>query len=700
MPKWSWVKYKEIIFSVALFIVLDAGVLILNYYTSFQIANDAHAIELASRQSTLAEEMLHRLYQVRDDAQAGDAMPSSVDQLGKPFKQFDEVLDGFIHGVALIGRGLGQDALLTEADYSGVGGESLSNAQKIWQEYRGLVSNVVYSGFDDDMTAEDLLAATNKAIAYGRKNGSLLVDAVQNFAGSVEDRAQQKASRLRMFQMVGISLAIINFFIILFHFIRKLSRSDRAAESARRETEEILGTVNDGLFLLDCESKIGSQYSASLTRLFRQQNLAGRPFFDLLSSMVSGKVLDTAQEFVEVLFAEHVNAELMGDLNPLEQVELTLMQNDGRVATRIVSFRFTPVRENGELLHLLVTVDDITEQVELARELDQLRQENAREADLLLSAVHVQAERLDQLLGSANRSVRDINRILQTQGVRDEQLRSKVDSIFRIVHRLKGEAAAIELSILETRAHQFEELLIRLRNSENLSGNDFLPVTVALNHLSRDLIALQTLAERLDGVITRETAQSTDKKRLLQEELLTVAQQAAHQGGKDVELDMDQFDIDLLPANSREDIRAELIQLVRNAVVHGIETRGSRQLQGKPVAGVVQLLTERLGDSTRIIVRDDGRGIDLNTIRKRLIASGKWGHEQVSQFTPAELIRFLFSPGFSTADEENKLAGRGVGLDYVKQQAESRGGRLTLKAKRGQFTEFCMTVPVKETVAA
>lgn len=695
MKKWSWGKYKHVILSVSLFIVLDTGVLILNYYTSFQISNDAHAIQLADRQGMLAEQVLQRLYQVRDDVSAGDAAPKSVDELGVPFKQFDEVLDSFIYGSELIGAGLGQDQLLSKGNYTEVDAESLQQAGEIWQRYRSLIGTVVYSSFDDDMTAEDLIEATNRAITYGRENGDQLVTAVLTFAEAVKESAQNKAYLLRMFQVVGISLAVINFFIILFHFIRKLGTSDRAAAQARQETDEILGTVNDGLFLLDKKFRIGSQYSASLVTLFQSSNLAGTDFFQLLSGMVSQKVQDTAREFVEVLFSNHVNADLMGDLNPLEQVELTLMQSDGQVATRTVSFNFTPVREQGELLHLLVVVDDISEQVELRRELEQIRQENSREADLLLSAIHVQATRLQELLGSASHSIDSINTILQGRGVKEKDLREKVDGIFRIVHRLKGEAAAIDLSILESRAHQIEDILENLRERDRLSGDDFLPVTVALNQLSRDLTALQTLSERLGN--TPGQPSSGDHIDQLPAELTRIAQQAATQGNKSVALDFNQFNSDLLPGEHREELRAELIQLVRNAVVHGIEDKALRKSLGKSERGTVALITETNEQGTVVRVRDDGAGINLNAIRKRLLDSGKWQKEQLAELSPSQLVRHLFNPGFSTANTSNRLAGRGVGLDYVKKQLESRGGSLSVRAKRGSYAEFCMTMPAEAT---
>jgi hypothetical protein len=89
-------KYIELILAVGLFILLDSGVLILNFYTSYQIANDAHAIQLASRMGTLSQGLLHELYQVQDDADnPSGSYSESIDIFAKSYKLFDETLDAF-----------------------------------------------------------------------------------------------------------------------------------------------------------------------------------------------------------------------------------------------------------------------------------------------------------------------------------------------------------------------------------------------------------------------------------------------------------------------------------------------------------------------------------------------------------------------------------------------------------------------------
>ncbi|THB76012.1 MAG: hypothetical protein D6B25_10525, partial [Desulfobulbaceae bacterium] len=227
---WLRSKYIEIILAVGLFILLDTGVLILNFYTSYQIANDAHAIQIASRMGTISQKLLHELYQVEEDtADPEKDYQATVDVLADSFKVFDETLDAFIYGGELIGVGQGADVLLKDTVYRDTSAHLLTDAEKIWKEYRVKLNPIVYSYFND-ISREEVLAATKDAVTFARLHTDNLLELMQSFSIAVEGVATRKAERLRRIQAIGISLAVINFFLILFHFLRRLRNSDKQVE--------------------------------------------------------------------------------------------------------------------------------------------------------------------------------------------------------------------------------------------------------------------------------------------------------------------------------------------------------------------------------------------------------------------------------------------------------------------------------------
>jgi chemosensory pili system protein ChpA (sensor histidine kinase/response regulator) len=142
-----------------------------------------------------------------------------------------------------------------------------------------------------------------------------------------------------------------------------------------------------------------------------------------------------------------------------------------------------------------------------------------------------------------------------------------------------------------------------------------------------------------------------------------------------------------------------LIHLVRNAVYHGIEPTAARVANGKPPAGTVYLHAAHRGNSVMVEVEDDGAGLDLERVRTKAIALGLVRAEAVAGLSDADIIKFIFMPGFSTADQIGDQAGRGVGLDVVKRVIESMSGHIEVESVRGVGTKFTLQLPLTLLIA-
>jgi chemotaxis protein histidine kinase CheA len=148
---------------------------------------------------------------------------------------------------------------------------------------------------------------------------------------------------------------------------------------------------------------------------------------------------------------------------------------------------------------------------------------------------------------------------------------------------------------------------------------------------------------------------------------------------------------DDLPAAYGPVIREALIQLARNAMVHGVETEPQRRQSGKPVPAVLQLALRRHEPERQleVLFQDDGRGLDLDRIRQR--AHELFGTDGLDDERAAQII---FEPGFSTAGETTGDAGRGVGLDLVRDRIESLGGVILVHSEPGVFCAFQIVLPL------
>ncbi|MEG4008181.1 hybrid sensor histidine kinase/response regulator [Microcoleus sp. Pol11C1] len=141
-------------------------------------------------------------------------------------------------------------------------------------------------------------------------------------------------------------------------------------------------------------------------------------------------------------------------------------------------------------------------------------------------------------------------------------------------------------------------------------------------------------------------------------------------------------------------LRDPLIHLVRNAFDHGIEMPEVRKASGKPASGQIEIEARHQGGQTIITVADDGKGIDPEIIRRKVVTKGLATEEQAQEFSIAELYDFLFWPGFSTTEGVSDLSGRGVGLDVVRTNLRTVRGTVKVDSRLGKGTSFIIKLPL------
>lgn len=154
--------------------------------------------------------------------------------------------------------------------------------------------------------------------------------------------------------------------------------------------------------------------------------------------------------------------------------------------------------------------------------------------------------------------------------------------------------------------------------------------------------------------------------------------------GEDTELDRTVID----------EIGDPLMHLLRNSADHGLEPTEVRVQRGKPEVGSIFLDAYQEGNNVIIEVRDDGNGIDVNTVRKKAIERGTITTEQAESMSDKDIIDLLFLPSFSTAKTVSDVSGRGVGLDVVKSKIEALGGDVEVKSKLGEGSVWTIRLPL------
>jgi chemosensory pili system protein ChpA (sensor histidine kinase/response regulator) len=324
---------------------------------------------------------------------------------------------------------------------------------------------------------------------------------------------------------------------------------------------------------------------------------------------------------------------------------------------------------------------------------------------LALPALRMRTEVLDHLVNQASEMSTSKGRIDQYV----VQLRTSLRELTDNVERLRKQLREIEIQAESQMATRIE-----LVNTDEMQFDPlefdrftrFQELTRMLTESLNDMIAVRDSVSKsivdterelvVQSKANKDLTQSLMRSRLVafdavSDRLYRVVRQTARELGKQVALDIQGGHL-TLDRSILERMSAALEHLVRNSVVHGIESPELRGSRNKTLQGTITIEIKQQGNELEINLSDDGSGLPLERIRDTAIAKGMLSTQSLP--TVQQLAEFIFSPGFSTAETITELAGRGVGMDVVRSDIVSLGGRITLSTTAQQNTRFSIRIPL------
>ncbi|HLI18284.1 MAG TPA: chemotaxis protein CheA [Rhodanobacteraceae bacterium] len=212
----------------------------------------------------------------------------------------------------------------------------------------------------------------------------------------------------------------------------------------------------------------------------------------------------------------------------------------------------------------------------------------------------------------------------------------------------------------------------------------------ASNDMERAVNNLDRVAAELQAAALRMRMQPIGR---LFQRYPRIVRDLARQLGKEVTLELHGEDTDLDRALV-ESLADPLVHLLRNAVDHGIETPDVREQARKPRVGTIALGACQEGERILITISDDGRGMDVEVLRRKAVEKGIVSAEQAKLLEPAECHALIFQPGFSTRSEISDISGRGVGMDVVKTHVAALGGTIDIESTLGSGTTMRIRIPL------
>ena len=296
--------------------------------------------------------------------------------------------------------------------------------------------------------------------------------------------------------------------------------------------------------------------------------------------------------------------------------------------------------------------------------------------------------RLDQMRGAITDLSGNLERLRQQ--LRDIEVQSESQMQSRLAQAKDSDAAFDPLEF--DRFTRVQELTRMMAESVNDVATVQRSLQRTLEGTEDDLIAQGRQARELQRDLLRTRMVEFEG---ISERLYAVVRQASKESGKQVTLDITGGSIEM-DRGVLDRMTPAFEHLLRNAIVHGIETGAQRTALGKPAAGRITIDLKHEGNDVSVQVRDDGRGLDMNAIRAKAVAAGLLQEEEF--LSEEDAAGMIFRPGFSTAQQVTELAGRGIGMDVVRAEVQALGGRIETSAGVGQGTAFTLVLPLTTAV--
>ncbi|MBN2444669.1 MAG: hypothetical protein JXJ04_25160 [Spirochaetales bacterium] len=474
---------------------------------------------------------------------------------------------------------------------------------------------------------------------------------------------------------------------------KKIEQTSLDLLNEKKQRDNLFNNVREGIFLLDKNLKVNENYSKALEDILSQSEPGNKNFLEILKDRVPKKMISTTEDYFNMFFDPGKDDELLEEINPLKRVEYNVLKKNGNFKTKQLEFSVNRISDEKGNIYILSTVRDITEAVELSQKLKKAKDETERQMETIFQVINVNPVLLDDFIAETEVEIKKINKILKS----DNKNHAKIfANIYQSIHAIKGNAILLGLNNFVKKLHTIEDEINTL-NKKNIVYNDILKLIIKLSGVQSEIANIKESIKKVLSFQASRKSGDQNKRDLFISAIKRVVETTSSALKKEAILDTDNFDCTLISDNNMKVMKDVFIQLARNAVSHGIESPKERIKKKKEKSGKIYLSSSRKGENIEFKFGDDGKGIDMERIREKAKSHKGIALSDVDNFDEKQLIRLIFHPGFSTADNPNISFGRGVGMNVVLSKVKSIGGKIKIKTSMDKGSEFTIIIPDTNT---
>jgi two-component system chemotaxis sensor kinase CheA len=469
---------------------------------------------------------------------------------------------------------------------------------------------------------------------------------------------------------------------------KNLEKLNRLLKAERDEFIAMRNSLKIGLFLMDKDLIIQKHYSHLLNDILGEAHLSGRKFTDLLTLSLTSAEISSLGNFFDMVRERRFDAGMLEDINPLQEFKYVCGEG-GQIKT--LQCVFTPIdRASGDTV-IMGSIEDITSKVEFEKQLQKEEAKHQEEMNTLFEVLQIDPAVFNDFIEDTEYEFETINDVLKNSKISSKDT---LVTISQSIHAIKSNAAILGLNNYSQKLHDLESYIKDLQVKSDVVFDDMLNLTFRIEEV---MTAKDKFSESIEKVKTFVTGRiKKSAVDILVESLRRTVERMSASTGKKVVMDTSGVAAAAFEKAPRRIVKEALLQLVRNAMFHGIEIPEERVKKGKKETGRIKLSLKQENENIHIMLQDDGRGLDFEKIKQRV--------EKMHLIKKNESIgnknliyQAIFMPGFSTAENANMYAGRGMGLDLVRSRIREHNGTIKIQTEAGKGSVFHIFLPLQNT---